>query len=394
VDREQILAALQAIIDEADGRALTDDEVQRYEQLEGELQAIDRDVQVRSRQRAYTTPAPGSRVETAAGGEGDGELQRAFDAYLRTGIAPADLAELRAHETGTPSEGGYLVPTGFLQKLTERMVAFGGVANAVETLNTSSGNPLEWPTVDDTANVGEIVAEEGTFAAGADVTFGQVTLGAYKYMSGGAGNEPIRVSVELLQDSAFDIGAFLSRAMGVRIARAQSAHFVTGNGSGQPKGLIHGKTGIEIAADTAGIEYADLVTFVHSVDPDYRPGAVWAFNDSTLATIRKLEDLNGRPLWMPSDAGLEGAMPGGSLLGFPVVIDQAFPDVDPDNNTVNWGAFGNLREGYIVRRVQAVQVIVDPYSRAKYGQVEYTAWARADGNVQNPNAYVALTGEQ
>jgi len=248
-------------------------------------------------------------------------------------------------------------------------------------------------TVDDTANTGEIVAENGTFAGGADLVFGTANLGAYKYMAGGAGAVPLRVSVELLQDARFDVQGLITRKLGERIARLQAPHLVSGTGSGQPLGLVYGLTGIEIADDTDGVTYADLVDFIHSVDPAYRENARWAFNDTSLATLQKLTDSNGDPIWRGSGAGLDQGLQGSTLLGFPVTIDQAFPDIDVDSNTVNWGAFGQLSEGYVVRRVRDVQLIVNPWTRASNGQVEFTAWSRMDATQQNTNAYVALTGE-
>lgn len=130
----------------------------------------------------YVTPQ--ATVHVAAPKEDD-TLERAFTAYLRTGQANADLTELRAQSEGTPSAGGYTVPDGFRTKIIDRMKAFGGIANVAETINTETGQSLEWPTVDDTANVGEIVAEGGTFASGADLTFGTASLGAYTYTAGG-----------------------------------------------------------------------------------------------------------------------------------------------------------------------------------------------------------------
>lgn len=59
---EEILAALQAILDAADGRNLTADEVARYEALERDLQARQATDQITARNRAYNTPAPGQRV--------------------------------------------------------------------------------------------------------------------------------------------------------------------------------------------------------------------------------------------------------------------------------------------------------------------------------------------
>lgn len=395
---DEILQAMQDIIDKArseEDRPLSDEEASRYEELEGKLQAARRSAEIVKRQAAYTAPVRSSisALQTGAVQKEDDTLERAFDHYLRTGERNSDLQELRAQGETNGSEGGYLVPDGFRQKLVDRMKAFGGIANAVENIDTEEGRPLEWPTCDDTSNVGEIVSEGGTFSSGADIVFGSANLGAYKYMAGGASNLPLRVSVELLQDAAFDVAGFVSDKLGERIARIQAQHLVKGSGSGQPKGLIHGLTGIELGDDTKGVTYDDLVNFIHSVDPAYRDGAVFAFNDKSLATIRKIKDSHGDPIWRPSTADMGTALGAGTLMGYPVVIDQAFDDLVVDNNTVNWGAFGNLRAGYVKRNVRGITVVVNPWTRAANGQVEFTAWARMDGVPQNTNAYVALTGE-
>lgn len=390
---EEILGALQAILDAAEGRELNDEEVARYEELETQLKGAQRSAEIRSRHAAYKAPNRSDLHVHVGTARQDDTLERAFDHYLRTGKENADLVQLRAQGEGSPTEGGYLVPDGFRDKLIDRMKAFGGIANVVETITTSTGNPLPWPTVDDTANVGEIVAEGGTFASGADLVFGTASLGAYKYMAGGASNTPLRVSVELLQDAAFDVQGLVSRKLGERIARIQSTHLVTGNGSGQPKGIVHGLTPVQPAANT-GWTYADLVTFIHSVDPAYRERGRWAFNDTTLGAIRKLVDLDGRPLLQPAGTASAAGSPGGeTLLGYPVTIDQAFVDLDIDDSTDLCGVFGDLSEGYVMRRVKDITLIVNPWTRAANGQVEFTAWARMDGNQQNINAYSVLSGK-
>lgn len=392
---EELLAALKAIIDEAGAEPMTNEQMDRYEELEGQLKTAQRAEGVQKRQAAYETPVRSDVAVHVGASPKDDTLERAFDHYLRTGKENADLVELRAQGEANGTEGGYLVPDGFRDKLVDRMKAFGGVANVVETVTTSTGNPLPWPTVDDTANSGEIVAEGGTFSSGADLVFGTASLGAYKYMAGGGSALPLRVSVELLQDAAFDVQGLVSNKLGERIARIQSVHWVTGTGTAEPQGLTDGLTGIEIAADGSGVTYDDLVNFIHSVDPAYREtGCRWAFNDTMLATIKKIKDSHGDPIWRPDTADMGTDLGGGTLMGYPVTIDQAFPTMTAASNTINWGVFGNLSEGYVIRRVKDVQIIVNPWTRAANGQVEYTAWSRADGVQQNTNAYVALTGEQ
>lgn len=390
---EEILAAMQAVIDEATDSAdpaaepaLTDEQASRYEALEGQLKRAQKSAEIQKRNAAYNSVKPVVSHTTA---NTDNTLDRAFSDYLRTGHVNSDMTQLRAQAEGTGSAGGFLVPDTFRNKLVERMKAFGGIANVVETYTTGDGSPVNWPTIDDTANVGEIVAEGGTFASGADMTFGEANLGAYKYMAGGGSNLPLRVSVELLQDAAFDVEGLISRKLGERIARIQATHLVSGTGVAQPLGIKTGLTGVQSVGAT--ITYADLVTYIHSVDPEYRKSARWAFNDASLAIIRKLVDGDNRPLIQPAGSGLEGSPGGDSLLGYPVTIDQAFPTFAA-NTTTNWGVFGDLTEGYVVRRVKDVQIVVDPYGRAANGQVQFTAWARMDATQQNTNAYVALTG--
>lgn len=382
---EEILAALQAVMDEAGDKALSDEQMTRYEALETTLRTAQKADEIQKRHAAYKTVVT-APLHASAKKETD-TLERAFESYVRTGKGNQDLTELRAQSVGTDSAGGYLVPTSMRDKLVDRLKAFGGLASAVETITTTTGEPLTWPTLDDTANAG-VIAAEGTAPAsgGADLVFGEKTLGAFKYIAPGASNLPLRVSVELLQDAAFDVQGLVSRKLSQRIARKQAADFVNGAGTTLPFGISTGTAGT--AFTTAGMTYAELLAAVHEVDPDYRDNASWTFNDATMAKIEALVDGQGRPLLQDSVQGISGRAPR-TLLGYPIVIDQAWATYT-DGGTNKWGAFGDLQQGYVIRRVKDFTLIVNPYSRANEGQVEYTLWARADGTVQDANAYKVL----
>lgn len=391
---EEILAALQAILDGAkteDGaeRSLTDEEVARYEELEGELKRAQKTEELIKRQAAWRSVKTALPV-TGTAKVDDDEIQRAFDSYLRTGQKTEAIQ--RAQNEATGSAGGYLVPEGFRQKMVEKRKAFGGVAENCETISTESGNPLPWPLNDDTSNVGGIVAEGGVVTTGgADLVFSTRALGAYKYGSGGASNLPLKVSWELAQDSAFDLAGFVARKLGERIARAQAADWVVGTGVGEPQGLLSTQGGIAgataIAANTT-ITYDELITIIHDLDPAYREGAVWVFNDAILEMLRKLKDADNRPILWNSSGNLGDAPGGLTLLGYPVIIDQACPAPAASNK---FGFFGNLREAYVIRRVKATTMVTLNELYAVNGQIGYLAWERADGMVQDPNAGVLLT---
>lgn len=387
---EEILAALQAIVDAAEGRSFTDEEVTQYEALEKDLEAVRKSNELRARNSAYNTPVngapafvPNRKPET---------LDTAFEAYLRTGQPNADITGLRVTNEqgeGTSTAGGYTVPAGFRQKLVEVRKAFGGFSAEVDGFTTGNGQSVEYPSLDDTANEGDITPENAAVSGGADLVFGTVNIGAYKYTSSGANDAPLRVPVELLQDSAFDIAGLVSRALGTRIARKQAGHWVTGTGVGEPKGIVAASLTADRDLDTADTpDYEDLVEFQDLLDEAYDPNAKWLMKKNTWSQLRLIVDLNGRPLIQSSTEGIAGR-PARMLLDRPVIIDEAMPTLSSAGDTFPI-AYGDFREAYVIRRVSNLVVVVNPYTRAANGQVEYTAWERADGTIQNRSAYKIL----
>lgn len=389
---DDIQSAMTALIDGAADRSLTEDEITAYEQLEQELQAANRQANIMARHAAYNTvryPA-GTPVHRSPDSREPSDLDKAFTAYLRTGQPNSDISGLQVvneQSEGGSAAGGYTVPPGFRQKLVEVRKAFGGFASVVETITTDTGQPLEYPTIDDTANEGDIANENEVVADGQDMTFGVVNLGAYKYTSAGTGTGlPLRVPVELLQDSAFDIQGFIARAMATRIGRKQAKHWVTGTGVNQPQGIVASSLTADRDLDTPDTpDYEDLVEFQDLLDEEYDGNARWAMRKSTWSLLRLIVDLNGRPIIQDSTTGISGR-PERLLLGKPVLIDEAFPVLSSAADTFPI-VYGDFREGYVIRRVSNLVIVVNPYTRASYGQVEFTAWERADGVIQNRAAY-------
>lgn len=387
---EDILAKLTEISDAGETRSLTDDEVTTYEALETQLKAAQKTQELRSRTAAYQAPnASVAAVVNVGTPAADDTLNRAFEAYLRTGQPNADIAELRA-QGSADSAGGYTVAPAFRDKLGEVQKAFGGLAAEVETITTETGATLEYPSNNDTANSGSITAESAPFANGADLVFGTVALGAWKYTSSGAGTTtPLRVPVELLQDSAFDVSGLIARKLGERILRKQAVDWVRGAGTTLPFGLLHaGLTTDVTLATEATITYAKLLELESELDPAHEANAKWIMNKATWSAIRGIVDGEGRPLIFESAASGMGTAPRRQLLGYDVIIDQSCINVTQDGVDGHFIGLGDFREAYVIRRVAPLTVVVNPWTRANNGEVEFTAYERADGNIQNRSAYV------
>lgn len=288
---------------------------------------------------------------------------------------------------GTYSGLGYFVPTGFTQAIEQATKWFAPLldGSVLTILETATGNPLPMPTSNDTAQSATIVGEAAPVSE-VDVTASQVNFAAYKFTSG-----LVKASLELLQDSSFDIEAWLSQRFGERFGRGMESYLTTGNGSNQPTGLL---TAIEasgvsqivsvgssandgVGAKNNTIGSIDLVNLEHGVDPSYRRGAKYMLHDLTLASLQQLLDKYGRPLWTP---GVASNVPD-TLNGYPYVINQSMPAI---GSGVSGGditmIFGDFKK-YIVRKVKDLQVIRLDERYAELGQVGFISFARLDGNL-------------
>jgi HK97 family phage major capsid protein len=192
----------------------------------------------------------------------------------------------------------------------------------------------------------------------------------------------VKVSFQLLNDSAFDLGAFLPRKFGQRLGRAVNAHFTNGTGGGtQPTGLIPnlvvGKTGT--TGQTLSVIYDDLIDLIHSVDPAYRGNARFMLNDLSVRVVRKIKDSTGQPIWQP---GMQNGVPD-SLLGYPLTVNQDVPVMAANAKSI---AFGDFQQAYVIRQVQGVQTMRFDERFADALQVGFLAFARYDGNVDDAGA--------
>ena len=302
------------------------------------------------------------------------DYREAFTQYLRTGNA-RHVEQFAQSVAGSGAEGGFTVPDGFLNIIVNRLKAYGGIAGIADEITTSTGESLRFPTNDDTSNSAAIAAEGVAGTAGADLTFGSVDLGAFSYDANGTGNAPLKVSLELLQDSAFDIAAFVGDALGTRIGRKQATDLANGAGGTAPVGLF------TKSADTMTATVVSLAAPEHilQVDSEYRDlgNCRWIMSDTTLVKVWQSQTTTNQPLFIPGGSDIVGS-PGGRLYGYPITIDAA------SGTKV---AFGDFRRGYLIRRVRGVQVLVDPYTAQNTRQVAYHAWARMDANIRDSFAY-------
>lgn len=392
-ERASVWEQTKVVLDEAREHGFDAERQAKHAELDATLERLS--AQIDAEEKLYNAQrASGEFAEKRA--EETGVSVDSYDHVFRKWCAEGSLAleaneravlrggqttfENRAQQVATGAAGGYLVPEGFWNRISETLKAYGGVEGVANVLNTDTGNTLPWPTSDSTANKGAILGE-GTQITEQDETFGVRDLGAYMYTS-----KLIRVSYQLLQDSAIDVEGFLARKMAERLARIRNEHFTTGTGSAQPDGIVTGATAgvTKAAGGTTSFTGDDIISLVHSVDPAYRSNGRFMFSDGVLQYIRKLKDSNGQYLWQPSVQVGEPS----TLFGYGYTINQDMAAAPVANGTSV--LFGDFNEGYVIRNVRGLQVVRLDERYADFLQVGWFAFLRCDGTKDNTGAYKAL----
>lgn len=284
-------------------------------------------------------------------------------------------AEKRALSSTTGASGGYTFGESFVNTLEVNMLAFGGIMQAADIIRTASGEPMRWPSADDTSNSGRRIGSGAGVTSTAQPTFKQLVLSAHDYTS-----DAIKIQTSLLEDSAFNLPSIVAAWLGERLGRITNTEATTGNSSaGGMTGLIpSAAAGITTASSTA-ITWDEITNLIHSVDSAYRnmPGAGFMFSDEIYKYIRQLKDGVGRPLWAEGPNSTPPAL----LQGYPYFINHEMSStVATGDVTVVFGLLTN----YKIRMVNQVRFYHLDQLYRENDQDGYVAFMRADGGLLNP----------
>lgn len=270
----------------------------------------------------------------------------------------------------TAAAGGYTIPQGFVAALEEAMLYFGPMLQVADIMRTPTGNVLPWPTTNDTANTGVLLSEATTIGSSVAATFSQVLFNAYKFSS-----QPIIISEELLNDSAFDLSGLLGRTCGTRLGRAGNTYLTTGLGSGsnQPKGIVTAASAGLTFASASAIAYDEVITLEHAVGLAYRQRMSYMCNDATVLALRKLKDSQGRYLWMD---GANAGQPD-KLNARPLYINPDMAGIATTNKSLIAGDFSYFK----VRMVGEIRSRRLSERYADLDQEAFIAFMRMDSNI-------------
>lgn len=229
-----------------------------------------------------------------------------------------------------PSAGGFLVPERLRADLLRVALESAIVRSRARTIPMDSAR-VPFPTIDSTSNASTVFGgvsaswtEEGGTLAESEAKFGRIVLDASKLA--------IRCDVpnELLQDSIISFAAFIDDILPQAISWFEDTAFMTGNGVGQPLGVLNSPALISVTKESGQIAdtivWENIVKMYSRMLPASLGSAVWVANLDTfpeLATMSLSVGTGGSAIWLNN--GIVG--PPMTILGRPVIFTEKVPTV-------------------------------------------------------------------
>lgn len=351
-----------------------------YSRMEQEIEdltaAIDRQQRAEAREAEFSKPVNMPLTGRPARQEVEEKTGRASNAYKEDFGAHLRGKRLvhNVLSEGVQADGGYLVPEEFERQIVSGLDEANVVRGLAKVITTSAERKIPVAATHSTA---AWTAENGAYTP-SDPSFDQKTIDAFKL------TDLVKVSIELLQDSMFDLESYIAAEFARAFGIAEEEAFCVGTGTGQPTGIFTangGEVGVTAAGSTA-VTADELISLVYSLKSPYRRNAKFLANDATIAAIRKLKDGNGVYLWQPS---LQAGEPD-KLLGYDLYTSPYVPQMEAGAFSL---AFGDFKNYWIADRAgRTVQRLNELYSTN--GQVGFVATERVDGKVILPEGIKLL----
>lgn len=315
-------------------------------------------------------------------GEVAGEYKTAFVNYLRKGMESGlEAIATKALSVGTDADGGYLVTSAMSENIVKIITEISPMRElaSVETISSDSLDVIEDTQLPGASWVAETASRSDTTTH----QVGKNSIDTYEMYA-----QP-KATQKLIDDASIDIEAWLAEKVAEKFAALEATAFISGDGSGKPKGILAYTAGTafgeieQIQSGTDAVVTADsLIKLYYALKDEYAKNATFLMNRSVIQSVRLLKEATtNQYLWQP---GLVAGTPD-TLLGVPVKAAADMPVAANNSLSV---AVGDFRRGYkIVDRV-GIRMLRDPFTDKPY--VKFYTTKRVGGEVVNSEAIKLL----
>ena len=352
---------------------LSDEDVKTYHEMESKIQQftdeIDRTTRMDAMERELSKPVNTPLTAKPMGDMKESEVKpssvykEAMLKALRSNFRQID----NVLQEKVDADGGYLVPEEYDNRLIQTLNGENIMRSLANIITTSGDHKINIAAT----NPAAAWIEEGGQLTFGEATFKQVLLDAHKL------HVAIKVTEELLYDSAFNLEDYILEQFGKALANAEEDAFLNGDGTGKPTGIFHETNGGTHLTEVTAFKSDDIINLIHALKRPYRKNAAFIMNDKLIAIVRKLKDGNGAYMWQPSYQVGEPD----TLLGYPVYTSAFAPE-----GKIAFGDFSYYNIGD--RGTRSFKQLTELF--AGNGMIGFVAKERVDGKLILPEAVQIL----
>lgn len=338
MDKNDVLKAKKAAVEELAELAKTGDNAERMEELKGEIRSFDARLEAfdmadagKKDLKTFTPDvkkADRSIIEVVGGPVTNRTWAGMFNQGRALEVNEEEIRAFRASMVeGTPATGGFSVPEPLAAQWLDDSIEGEIIRPRAQIW------PMESPTRKipgwDAANQAggvlfggfkmEFLAEEGE---------GNKQTGKLRVIQLGANKGAIFVDIsnELREDGQ-GFEAQLDRAMRTSIGYGMDQYFIGGSGAGQPLGIKNDPAKISIAKESGQLKdtilYSNLIKMFARMYPAGRQRAIWLANDDTIPQLLGITiTIGAAGSYYPAMTESNGQF---KILGRPVVFTSHMP---------------------------------------------------------------------
>lgn len=371
--RNAIVADMSKLFDTADTekRSFNEDETKKFDEMKKKIADIDAMINRYNEARALENGAPKQEKK-----EVDQEAleMRAFSNFIRTNST--HYVEERADVNFTTGDNGTLIPTSIANKIIDTVKNVSPIFSMATKYNVK-GN-LTFPIYDESTQ--KITVAYATEFKALDASAGKfkgITLGGF--LAGSL----IKISRSLINNTEFDVAAYVINEMALRIAEFLEHELLVDTGNNAMTGVLSAaNTNVYTTQAATAISADDLIAVQVKLPQALRKNTAWIMNTSTMLAIRQLKDGEGRYMLQPDLTRGFGYV----LLGAPVYESDTVDGIAAGKAVIAYGDFSglyvNLRPGI------ETQVLQEKY--ADEHATGFVAWFEADSKIVETQKLVAV----
>lgn len=354
VEMEQLVETAQA-----ETRAFTDEESDRYTNTKSELGKLDGTLKAINETRSL---------------EHTNETKKNKEAEQRTLDEENFIKFIKGEERALDiANNGGVIPTTIANRIIEKVKELSPIYKMATIYNVSGD--LVFPVYDETSpiqakyveDMQELTEQTGKFTT---VKLTNFIIGCLA-----------KVSKSLVNRTDFDLVSYVINKVAQAIAEFLEKELIVGT-TDKMTGVLSATQGITLQSSTA-VTGDDLIDLQDSIPDVYQEKACWIMHKNTRRVIRKLKDSDGNYL-LQKDL----TMPFGySLLGKPVYISESCPQIAAGKKVI---AYGDMSGLYVkLTKNVEIQVLLEKY--ATQHALGVVGYVEADSKIVEPQKLAVMT---